>query len=224
MENLISQASFQPWRGQHYTQGIEGQRILILGESHYHRCEDDRACDNLSDADRNARHSELTRNVVEWWKDHPHRSPLSHQIPKLFKMEKKVFWESVAFYNYVQAFVGPTARVRPNEELWNESRNAEAFQAVLDRLQPDRILVLGKKLWANLPSEKPLLYRHPDGEPGLVVSNDSGSYDDSDRLCYWYYARSGQKALAMPVMHPAAVRFSASAWVEPVANWMSFGK
>jgi hypothetical protein len=223
METSNSKVVFKSWRGDDYKLGIGGQQILILGESHYHDCNEDPSCREEPDGfERSRRHTELTRDVVRWWKDNPHRSPLSHQLPKLFNMDKPQFWASVAFYNYLQAIVGSRARMRPSEDHWASSENVAALQETLSDLQPDRILVLGKKLWQYLPSKVPLA-RPPEDEPGLLVSNDMGSYDEVDRKCYWYYTRSDKKALAMPIMHPSAPRFVTKDWIEPVANWLSFG-
>ncbi len=174
------------------------------------------------EVNRASRHNELIREVVGWWKDNPHRSPLSHRIPKMFDKKKEEFWGEVVFYNYIQAFAGIEARVRPSDELWSDPRNPEAFQEVLDDYQPDRILVLGKKLWVNLPSKSPPIAATPEAEIRLPVSNDMIGYQEVDRTCYWYFCQSGHPALAMPVMHPAAVRFSTDKWIMPVADWLSF--
>jgi hypothetical protein len=222
-----SQIAFQPWRDQdRYESGFKGHRILVLGESHYHSCEDDPACREETDETvRTAYHSQMTYKVVDWWKDKPHRSPLSYRVPKLFgEDQKEVFWPKVAFYNYVQEFVGPAARVRPSEELWAERRNAQAFQEVLDTLRPDRILVLGKKLWTNLESKSPPLARRPEVEEGLPVSSTLNVRDHVDKGCYWYFTSSDHRALAMPIMHPAAVRFSLDEWITPITDWLSFDR
>jgi hypothetical protein len=216
---------FEPWCGDEYKSGIEGRRVLILGESHYHNCDNDPPCREAeTETDRELRHRNLTREVVEWWKDNPHPSPLSYRVPELFGIEKPKFWNKVVFYNYVQAFVGCAARVRPTEEMWADEGNAKEFQVVLDCFEPDRILVLGKKLWTNLPSSPALLEESPREERGLLVSNNVGSYNDVDRFCYWYVAHSGKSALAMPIMHPSAPRFELAKWKRPVADWLSFGK
>lgn len=58
------------------------------------------------------------------------------------------FWNDVAFYNFVQTLVGNHARQRPTPEMWRES--ISAFEEVVSRLSPERILVLGKANWQNL--------------------------------------------------------------------------
>jgi hypothetical protein len=215
--------NFEPWQGPEAKKGIAEQRVLILGESHYHDCSNAPECrDEPDDSDSRTRHREMTRGVISWWKDNPHRSPLSYRVPQLFSLPKSQFWNAVAFYNYLQTLAGPKARLRPSDEQWSDPSNALAFQKVLDDFEPDRILVLGKKTWQNLPSSPAELYREPLREFRLPVSNDLGGSQNVDTSCYWYFAATGKPALAMPIMHPAAPRFVTEAWIEPVAEWMRF--
>jgi hypothetical protein len=114
MKEVISEIKFEPWVGEEYLSGIDGKRLLVLGESHYHSCEDDPECrEGDSDEQRETSHRGLTKRVVGFWKDWPHRSPLSHSIPKLFSLEKPEFWKRVAFYNYLQAFCGSESACSP---------------------------------------------------------------------------------------------------------------
>jgi hypothetical protein len=214
---------FEPWcKRSQYEKGISGSKILILGESHHHRCDKDDKC--KEQRLRSARHRGLTKAVVEQWKDEPHSSPVSSRLPKLFNMSKSEFWESVVFYNYLQTFAGLGARQRPKKEQWACLSSAEAFQSVLDHFQPDRILVLGKDLWTNLPSDPNVIASAPKAENRFSVANGAGSRNQTDEVCYWYYAHSGKPALAMPIVHPAAVGFSVSQWIQPVTEWMNFRK
>jgi hypothetical protein len=64
--------------------------------------------------------------------------------------EVRQFWESIAFYNFVQSWVGEEARDRPTTEMWAES--IEAFQELVYSLRVQRILVLGDGNWKNLLS------------------------------------------------------------------------
>src|ERR1035437_9651261 len=137
MLSELSAVKCLPWEGEYYKEGIKGKKVLILGESHYHNCEKkgDR-CNKLTPSQRHHRHRRLTIEVVEWWKDNPHKSPVSHAVPKLFEIGRYDFWGRVSFYNYVQRFV-LAPRDRPAEEDWEKS--TKAFQQVLDCLQPDRV-------------------------------------------------------------------------------------
>jgi hypothetical protein len=60
-------ARFQPYAGERYKDGIQGRRVLILGESHRHDCEKKGdPCNALALPQRIARHRTLTREVVNW--------------------------------------------------------------------------------------------------------------------------------------------------------------
>ena len=52
-------------------------------------------------------------------------------------------WSDVSFYNFIQMLVGDKSRMRPTQEMWNNS--IPAFTEVIETLQPQRILVLGKQ-------------------------------------------------------------------------------
>ena len=214
---------FEPWLGNEYDSGIVGRRVLILGESHYHDCADDSVCKDC--AKRDDYHRRLTPTVVNGWCEGDRRSPLSYRVPGLFGLEPREFWRKVVFYNYVQGIVAKKPRVRQKDELWTEKNNAEAFQTILDCYRPQRILVLGKKLWTNLPSDEgPLNGKPPRPEYNLTVSNNIGSYNKVDECCYWYESRSGIPALAMPIMHPSAPRFQLDQWRQPVAGWLNYAQ
>jgi hypothetical protein len=86
MKWIGSTVEFEPWRGTDYETGINGRRILILGESHYHSCEEEEGCND--ETAKEAHHRNLTFNVIDQWKNKPHRSPLSYRVPELFQMHK----------------------------------------------------------------------------------------------------------------------------------------
>ena len=98
-------------------------------------------------------------------------------------MDKSEFWERVAFYNYVQTF-SSAARVRPSPEAWGDHVAVEAFQEVLDVLEPDRILVLGKDLWRSLPSDDGLLVCRPRAEENLPLLEKIGNRNPVDGVGY----------------------------------------
>jgi uracil-DNA glycosylase len=63
----------------------------------------------------------------------------------------------VSFYNYVQVLLA-SSRTRPTREDWASGR--DPFLAVLGRLTPDVVLVLGMGVWWHLPGAIP---PGPDG-------------------------------------------------------------
>lgn len=140
MENIV----FKPWIGSNYTTNKFGSRILVLGESHYGSPEDE--------------YEDYTIDVVKMW-GQENRLAFFTKIAKtllnydssdyLNEHERYALWENVSFYNYVQAIVGEGARIRPSGEMWKKSEIA--LQEVIERLDPQIIIVLGKELADNLP-------------------------------------------------------------------------
>lgn len=140
MENIV----FKPWVGSNYTTNKFGSRILVLGESHYGSPEDE--------------YEDYTVDVVKMWGQES-RLAFFTKIAKtllnydssdyLNEHDRYALWENVSFYNYVQAIVGEGARIRPTCEMWKKSEIA--FKELIERLDPQIIIVLGKELSENLP-------------------------------------------------------------------------
>ncbi|MGI4827698.1 MAG: hypothetical protein ACRYFU_05845 [Janthinobacterium lividum] len=137
-------------------------------------------------------------------------------------MEKTEFWNRVAFCNFLQSFAGEHARERPSAQQWDDVRSHRALQSVLDCLQPDRILVLGKKTWAYLPSSTDTLLRAPSPEPRLPIAEVFGQAHKVDRTAFWYSFRPDGAALAMPIVHPSSWGFAVADWQPTVERWMEF--
>lgn len=66
----------------------------------------------------------------------------------LWKLDRSDFWNSVAFYNYVQEPV-LEARCRPTSQMFAAGR--QAFVEILSSLQPTHVLALGIELWRHMP-------------------------------------------------------------------------
>lgn len=104
---------FLPWIGSRYADdGLDGVRILALGESHC-GVEDDK-------------HRGFTQFVVRRW-GLEKRSKYFTIIAKyvlgltsddyLRMKDRREFWQSVAFYNYIQDVAGAGPAERPTEEM-----------------------------------------------------------------------------------------------------------
>jgi hypothetical protein len=136
--------TFDPWIGSRYmTDGVQGVRLLILGESHYGLPGDMR--------------STFTVDVVRWL-GQQHRFRFFTIIQRLVtgtngwlsNDDRSEFWERVAFYNYIQSFPGTRPRWRPTPEMWLAAR--DPFLQTVNELSPQVLLVLGKELSFNLPN------------------------------------------------------------------------
>lgn len=154
---------FRPWVGRDYgRQSRWGQAVLILGESHYD--------ESYAQGDR------LTEFVV---RGHVERRGKQYAFwtkigrtfvgPSYGDFESRsAFWNSVAFYNYVQDFVGTAARQRPTPQHFRSSW--APFGSVLADLRPDVVVALGFGLWRAmgplLPPRRPLGLDLPNGDAG----------------------------------------------------------
>lgn len=136
---------FEPWEGSKYRSGgLEGVRVLILGESHYGDVGTESAACTIETVkdlgqERRNRFFTVTQKLVsginpeEW-------------VPDKTRVE---FWESVAFYNYVQSFPGDKSRMRPTQEMWANA--ATPLLKTLQELRPQVMVVLGLELQSHLP-------------------------------------------------------------------------
>jgi hypothetical protein len=154
-EDFTDKVRFIPWIGCNYESGkIFPQRILVLGESHYTK-------KYLNEPQINTRN--YTRHIMQLWavqKNATFYSKVRNLILRASKRsvegyhdrkQRQNFWDSVAYYNFVQEYVGSSSRVRPKSQHWTEA--SDAFWEVLECLKPDVCIVLGDELWKHLPNK-----------------------------------------------------------------------
>jgi hypothetical protein len=136
---------FRPWIGTKWgdpTNCLEGVRLLVLGESHYHY---DPCKVGTSEA-------ECTTEVVrEWALKKPHRffTGITQVISgkkkwQLNPEELEDVWAAICFYNYVPVYLAGS-RERPTAGQFQQG--AEPFAKLLEELKPQAILVCGFDLW-----------------------------------------------------------------------------
>lgn len=138
--------TFKPWIGDKYqSEGLDGLRLLILGESHY--------------GENGTEHPDFTRDVVKsLGQENRHRFftttakvVLGMGSSHISDTKRADFWDRVAFANYIQTFVAEDAdsRKRPTEEMWKEAR--KALPTTIEKTNPDAIVVLGLEVERHLP-------------------------------------------------------------------------
>lgn len=144
---VTSNRTFDPWIGpDYYRSGLNGLRLLILGESHYGTPEKERR-DFTKDVVRRLglrmegkhRFFTITAKVV-----------LGRGKDGVSKSEMVNFWNSVAFYNYIQSIV-PKARKSPSRVMWLAGK--APFLDTISELRPDAVLVLGEKMGKDYLSQ-----------------------------------------------------------------------
>ena len=190
----MKHVKFLPWVGDRYQIGWNGRRIMVLGESHY--------CPSSEEAVPQITNRVMadlldTNSEHEGYKNTFTKFANALMGKSLSFDEKKAFWHSVLFYNYVQIPL-PAARLAPSEEDFAKSETA--FFEVLDTYQPDYIIVWGKRLYNHLPRQG---YQLPD----LILP-------DGDGIETWAYKTSaGRVVQVLSVTHPSA-GFASDYWYE----------
>jgi len=155
---MKSSIFFRPRVGKYYeVKGINGLKILILGESHY--CKE--GCE-VCGINSNRNCSTFTNDVMVKYfnylsstEDHDGWMRTFTRFTNIFFGERldaeaiMKFWDSVVFYNYVQSCT-TESRTFPTDQQFEESK--EAFIEVVNSVKPDLIIVWGDRLWKKLPS------------------------------------------------------------------------
>ena len=190
---------FIPWIGRNFKRSpvFDGTRILIVGSSHYEWC----ARCWKSAASRNdtahSREADFTcRCVAEvacGKASISHWRRIANCMLGRDANDATVyeFWHSVAYYNFIQEIVGLKEEGQrapaPTQEMI--SRGHDLFRPLLDLLQPDLIVVLGRTAYQELPKEN-------EKFPNLRANGKE----------VWrcgYRLKSGKSATAAAVAHPA---------------------
>ena len=137
----IAGCRFYPWVGDAYEAGLRGARVLILGESLY-----------LTDPSHG--YADTTRDTIGRQAAGAERDRFYTRVMGLveggptWRADRRAFWHSVAFYNYVQEPVGNAARQRPTEAMWAAAH--APYRQVVAALRPDCVVALGQELWGRL--------------------------------------------------------------------------
>lgn len=203
MNNLnFNSVMFYPWIGEEYSHGgIFKKKILILGESHY--CEDPNNCSGCRPGIKDSDCNLLTQNVIrDQFTEGKKKHPVFTKLAKLLldkeiidQNDKESFWNSVAFYNYVQTSVSGVPGVAPTNEMFSIS--IEAFNEVMDKLDPDFLLIVSCRLWDNLPGREGIEW--PEGP--IIEENNLVEKT-------WYYKGKTRNTLSIVIYHPSSRSFS----------------
>lgn len=195
----MSEINFKPWVGKKYlSEGYNGKRILVLGESHYCKdvLEQDGRCwpscqkENMKDDCFSQTEDVVDYFVYNYSGEGYLQTFLCFERAVLGKEltqeERESFWQSVMFYNYIQySQSGP--RIAPHPEYWAMSE--PAFKELLKEYLPDYIIVWGVRLYNGLPDW--------GGEHTLL------QISENDYADVWIYNIDGKKIPALKVYHPS---------------------
>lgn len=187
---------FLPFVGDQYSYGISfndngelvlgtkenpGKKVLVLGESHY--------CDEgLSDEEL----SSFTREVLDCYLKSEERYSWMRTFLKFERalsnadtnIDSKSIWNHLMFYNYLQC---PLRGLRMAGDSRRYEDATTPFFAILKKYKPDYIIVWGRRLFVNLPSE----------------NVQEGEYIPSIEINIWSYQIDGHTIMVLPVVHPS---------------------
>ena len=146
---------FEPWvGGEYYSGGMFGKRIMVLGESHYcgSGCPDCGVGDRCRGFTSKVIKDYLDPNVKrEEWMNTFKKFERSLVNRSTSPQESVRIWNSVMFYNFLQVAMGGPRQAGTDEQYRNA---AGAFFSVLDRYEPELMIVWGDQLWQRLPWER----------------------------------------------------------------------
>jgi hypothetical protein len=198
-----------PWiKPKTYGKGELSCRLLIVGESHYHKggtLEDQR---------------EFTRNTIQRVMD-GQRSAFFTKVAGLFNLNPSEFYPQVAFYNYLQQVMK-----KPRQPVSDTERRSDIdrriFIEMLTKIRPDRVLILGKTNWRHLPSEYPDDPKSTLCEESILALALQGNLHSSEQNAYWYRTGSRSWALVGAIDHPSSRGFKPKHWRKWVKKFLEF--
>ena len=194
----MEDVKFLPWEGENYQKGgFNGKKILVIGESFY--CSEGEAVATLTTKiveDYLAiRKGEYRKNNGLWTNSYLkfERSLVGEETTP---EDSQKIWNSIAFYNYLQV---PMSGARESGSPIDYKNAEKAFFEVLNKLQPDLIIVWGVgKLFNNLPED-----RWTWGKPLNVEGKDINNG--------YYQLNNKNEVRCIAVYHPS-VGYSWDKW------------
>ncbi len=194
---------FEPWIGKDYggTNSIFGQKILILGDSHY--CGHSGTCLNCGDRNTHSDCTTTTREVVGDYLDPSHKANWKKTFSTFLNCafgkstsinERGRFFDSVVFYDFLQVSAGDNPK-SANAYDYNEQRHHDAFFEMLANVLPDTIVVWGDRVWNVLYNDWG--YGKPKDGEKITARNTTFSQ-------YQMYPYQGREIMLIGVHHPCS--------------------
>ncbi len=154
-EDWPAEIAFLPYIGDRYWQGVDGQRVLLLGESHY------RTEGWTNDPDFTRRFTRDTFADLATLERRPGGGRFFGPIDRIL-VGKAEFpdreaidaWRHVSFVNLSQQFAGSAARQRPTGEQLRRGGDI-LVRSILPILRPAVVLVLGRTAWRAFNDGQP---------------------------------------------------------------------
>ena len=193
---------FEPHVGSRYGKpaSLFNNRILVLGDSHYCRmgCLD---CGNLQNHSKCS--SFTLERVVEYLEEQERdrwMATYSTFINTVFRRgtshgERETFFESVAFYNYLQKAAGTNSEsASAYAAEYNQESHLLAFYEVLENLMPELVIIWGNRVWNALPNN---LKGYGEATKGAGIKIGPKIF-----TAYYDYPFNGRRVLLIGAQHP----------------------
>lgn len=192
---------FIPYWGDLYWEGVNGQRVLLLGESHYRR-------EGLSDSLEVTRpftqdHFREMATPIRSGRDGPFFRALDLVLTgrQDFQLQEAAeAWRRVAFLNLSQAFAGSQASHRPRNQALRDGGDV-LWEEILPVLKPNVVLVLGRTAWRLFSHGKPQPGLEPFSAKDVKRGERKRRYIESREI--WSLDYRGGSALITWVYHPS---------------------
>ena len=126
---------FTPWIGKNYARGINGKKVMALGESHYCGKPEDDVPSITNDVI--CRYLDSTNNEFEGWMNTYTKFIRALSSEEISRETSSGWWNRILFYYYVQVPM-TGARMAPTDQGFRDSD--AAFFEILGEYQPDKIL------------------------------------------------------------------------------------
>lgn len=205
---------FLPWIGDKYEEGVyydekgelcygngKGKKLIVLNEGIYNG-------ETEKDAERSLgenKHSWLVYEMIHRFIDKSSNFSLGVNHRPFIRFERALagkerlsmeeradLWNHVAFYTYVQE---PLDVFPPTEKQYEDAQ--KSFLSLVDKCQPDVIVVWGKRLYYNLPLS---------GQQGEDIWTDD-EYTET-----WFFYRNNHNIKVLPISHPSYAGFVLTNW------------
>lgn len=213
-----STVRFAPWIGSNYEKGFRGLRILLVCESHYGGKQYERPTvtpEIIKALALGEKHPRATSKL----RRHMHFTKIMSAIQDVRQSfsykQRREFWSSVAYYNFLQEFI-KDRRIAPPQSAWDRSESA--FTNVISVLAPDLIVCFSKRngnrirslagslpvAVVNHPSSRftysevnPVIAAHI--KLALAQKAQATKFTSNDLFYHWYEATAG--SLPTPGSH-----------------------
>ena len=204
----MTKINFKPWVGKNYDKGINGKKVLVLGESHYCSPIEKRNCMGKICTQQNVSNcANFTIKVVGDYVNHYSGEKYEQTFlcferavanRELSQTEREEFWNSVMFYNYLQ-YAMDAPNQQPSATQWKMwAQSEEAFRELLETYEPDKIIVWGQRLFNALPEW--------DSTKDMLIATDG------QQTPLRIYNFNSKKIPAMQVYHPSMPNGKARSW------------